>query len=420
VKIIVIGAGLAGCEAANYISKFAKVTLYEMKPLKYTPAHHSEFFSELVCSNSLKNKSITNASGLLKKEMELFDSLIMEAAYKTAVPAGDALSVDRDLFAKYITEKIQNNPNIQVIHEEIETIPNDAYVIIASGPLTSAGLTKNIQNLLGDDGLYFYDASAPLIHIDGIDLNKCYYKARYDHGSPDYLNCPFTKDEFYHFYNELINAQRVPLKDFEKNFEGCLPIEVIAKRGPKTLTFGPLKPVGLNKGNQPYAVVQLRQDNINTDLFNIVGFQTNLTYSEQNRVFHLIPGLENAKFYRYGLMHRNTYIKSPLYLNNTLNLKSNPNIFFAGQITGVEGYLESAFTGIIAGINALRSSLDKPLLSLPLPTMIGSIINYITASSLKNFAPMNANYGVLISQTKDKEQIAENSLKILLEWKTNI
>ncbi|MDR0831317.1 MAG: methylenetetrahydrofolate--tRNA-(uracil(54)-C(5))-methyltransferase (FADH(2)-oxidizing) TrmFO [Bacillales bacterium] len=417
-EIKIIGAGLAGCEAAYYLSKYQKVKLYEMKPLLKSPAHKTDLFAELVCSNSFKNTLLTSASGLLKAEMQLLNSLIMKAAYYAQVPSGDALSVDREIFSAYITQEIKNNKNIEIINQEVINISSEDITIIATGPLTSDNLSKSINKLLGDS-LYFYDAAAPIIHINGIDLNKCYYKSRYDHSPADYLNCPFNKEEFFNFYKELIKAQRVPLKTFEKeiNYEGCLPIEVIAKRGFKTLTFGPMKPVGLDNGDKPYAVVQLRQDNIGKDLFNMVGFQTNLTYTEQKRVFSLIPGLKDIQIVRYGLMHRNTYIKSPLYLTQHLNLKSNPLIFFAGQIVGVEGYLESASMGIIAGINALKLLQKKELIDFPNNTIIGSLLFYISNSSMKTFSPMGANYGILQTNTKDKQLISEESLASIQLWK---
>lgn len=419
-KIRVIGGGLAGSEAAYYIAnKGYKVILQEMRPNKKALAHHSDKFGELVCSNSLKSKDICNAAGLLKKEMETLSSLIMEAAYHSEVGAGQALAVDREKFQNYITEKIINHPNIEIVREEATSINDDEISIVCSGPLTSDTFSQYLKEYLGNDYYYFYDAAAPLLLKDGIDFNIAYYKSRYDKGDADYINLPFTKEEFFTFYHELVNATRVELKSFEKeiHFESCMPIEVMAKRGYKTLTFGPLKPVGLEKdGVRPFAVVQLRQDNVNGDMYNIVGFQTNLTFKEQERVFKLIPGLKDAKFVRYGVMHRNTYINSPKLLSNNLNLKDHPNVFFAGQIIGVEGYIESACSGIIAGINAIRYLNNLPLNPLPKETVIGALLNYISFTSGKNFQPMNANYGVLNSPLKDKEEIANLSLLKLKEW----
>ena len=417
--INIIGAGLAGAEAAYQLSKRkVHVRLYEQRPIKSTGAHHSSDFAELVCSNSLKSNSLENACGLLKEEMRLLDSLIIKIADENKVEAGQALAVDRDAFSKKITEILKNNPYIEVINEEITKIP-EGISIIATGPLTSDMFAKELKAYFGDDDLYFYDAAAPLIEFSSIDLSKCYFKDRYDKGNGDYLNCPFTKEEFDKFYNELIHAERVELHTFEKekHFEGCMPIEVLASRGPKTLTFGPLKPVGLEKedGTRPYAVVQLRQDNAAKTLFNMVGFQTNLKYGEQKRVFQMIPGLENAKFARYGQMHRNTYLCSPKILNPTLVSKKNPYILLAGQITGVEGYVESAATGLFAAINAFRLLNNEESLKLPNNTMLGALCNYITSANPSKFQPMNANYGILL-QKNDKIEIAKESLASLKEW----
>lgn len=418
-NINIIGAGLAGAEAAYQLSKRkVHVRLYEQRPIKSTGAHHSSDFAELVCSNSLKSNSLENACGLLKEEMRLLDSLIIKIADENKVDAGQALAVDRDAFSKKITEILKNNPYIEVINEEITKIP-EGISIIATGPLTSDMFAKELKAYFGDDDLYFYDAAAPLIEFSSIDLSKCYFKDRYDKGNGDYLNCPFTKEEFDKFYNELIHAERVELHTFEKekHFEGCMPIEVLASRGPKTLTFGPLKPVGLEKedGTRPYAVVQLRQDNAAKTLFNMVGFQTNLKYGEQKRVFQMIPGLENAKFARYGQMHRNTYLCSPKILNPTLVSKKNPYILLAGQITGVEGYVESAATGLFAAINAFRLLNNEESLKLPNNTMLGALCNYITSANPSKFQPMNANYGILL-QKNDKIEIAKESLASLKEW----
>lgn len=417
--INIIGAGLAGAEAAYQLSKRkVHVRLYEQRPIKSTGAHHSSDFAELVCSNSLKSNSLENACGLLKEEMRLLDSLIIKIADENKVDAGQALAVDREAFSKKITEILKNNPYIEVINEEITKIP-EGISIIATGPLTSDMFAKELKAYFGDDDLYFYDAAAPLIEFSSIDLSKCYFKDRYDKGNGDYLNCPFTKEEFDKFYNELIHAERVELHTFEKekHFEGCMPIEVLASREPKTLTFGPLKPVGLEKedGTRPYAVVQLRQDNAAKTLFNMVGFQTNLKYGEQKRVFQMIPGLENAKFARYGQMHRNTYLCSPKILNPTLVSKKNPYILLAGQITGVEGYVESAATGLFAAINAFRLLNNEESLKLPNNTMLGALCNYITSANPSKFQPMNANYGILL-QKNDKIEIAKESLASLKEW----
>lgn len=420
--IHVIGAGLAGAEAAYQIARRGyKVKLYEMRPNEKAKAHHTNLFAELVCSNSLKSNSLENAAGLLKEEMRQLGSLIIESADLNSVPAGQALAVDRDLFATYITNKIKNHPNIEIINEEVKRIPKDEIVIVASGPLTRDELFEDIKNYVGNDDLYFYDAAAPLITKDSINMNIAYYKSRYDHGTSDYINCPFEKDEFFNFYYELIKGERVALHSFEKeiHFEACMPIESIAAKGFKTLTFGPLKPVGLEKdenSRRPFAVVQLRQDNVNGDLYNMVGFQTNLTFKEQKRIFSLIPGLENVNIVRYGVMHRNTFINSPKCLSENLNLREYPNIFFAGQITGVEGYVESAATGIIAAINAIRYLENLELIPVPKLTILGALLHYISHASPKHFQPMNANYGIIESIDRDKLKIKDNSLKELEKW----
>lgn len=424
--IHIIGAGLAGSEAAYQIAKRGyKVKLYEMRPNEKAKAHHTSLFSELVCSNSLKSNSLENAAGLLKEEMRQLDSLIINSADLNSVPAGQALAVDRDLFAQYITDKIKSFPNIEIVNEEVKKIPTDEIVIVASGPLTSDDLFEDIKNYVGNDDLYFYDAAAPLISKDCIDMNIAYYKSRYDHGTSDYINCPFEKDEFFNFYYELIKGERVELHNFEKeiHFEACMPIEAIAMKGFKTLTFGPMKPVGLEKDEntrRPFAVVQLRQDNVNADLYNIVGFQTNLKFGEQKRIFSMIPGLKNINIVRYGVMHRNTYINSPKCLSINLNLNEYPNIFFAGQITGVEGYVESAACGIVAGINAIRYIENKELIPLPKETVLGSLLYYISHASNKHFQPMNANYGIIQSLEKDKNKIKDTSLLELEKWKNKL
>lgn len=429
-KVIIIGAGLAGSEAAWQLAKRGvKVDLYEMRPKKMTPAHKTENFAELVCSNSLRANNITNAVGLLKEEMRRLDSLIIKCADATQVPAGGALAVDRDKFSQMITETIKTHPNINVIEEELLTIPKGDYpVIVATGPLTSDSLSKDIRNYTKQDGLYFYDAAAPIIEKDSIDMEKVYLKSRYDKGEAAYLNCPMTKEEFTNFYNELITAETAPLKEFEKEiyFEGCMPFEEMAKRGEKTLLFGPMKPVGLEDpktDKRPYAVVQLRQDNSEGTLYNIVGFQTHLKWGEQKRIINMIPGLENANVVRYGVMHRNTYLNSPQLLEKTYKLKEENNIYFAGQMTGVEGYVESAASGIVAALNALFNQEGKEII-FPTETMIGAMANYIVDSTSKNFQPMNANFGIIkplperIKDKKEKyERYANRSLEILENFK---
>ncbi|MGX7101034.1 FADH(2)-oxidizing methylenetetrahydrofolate--tRNA-(uracil(54)-C(5))-methyltransferase TrmFO [Gemella sanguinis] len=429
-KVIVIGAGLAGSEAAWQLAKRGvNVDLYEMRPKKMTPAHKTQNFAELVCSNSLRANNITNAVGLLKEEMRRLDSLIIKCADATQVPAGGALAVDRDKFSEMITETIKNHPNINVIEEEITQIPKgDIPVVVATGPLTSDALSQDIRTYTKQEGLYFYDAAAPIIEKDSIDMNKVYLKSRYDKGEAAYLNCPMTKDEFFNFYNALITAEAAPLKEFEKEiyFEGCMPFEEMAKRGEKTLLFGPMKPVGLEDpktDKRPYAVVQLRQDNSEGTLYNIVGFQTHLKWGEQKRIINLIPGLENANIVRYGVMHRNTYLNSPQLLEKTYKLKEEKNIYFAGQMTGVEGYVESAASGIVAALNALYNQEDKQII-FPTETMIGAMANYIVDNTSKNFQPMNANFGIIkplperIKDKKEKyERYANRSLEILENFK---
>lgn len=415
--INVIGGGLAGSEASLYLAnKGYKVRLYEQKPIKKSPAHHLDGFGELVCSNSLKNKNLDNACGLLKEEMKYFGSIMMKAACQSEVPAGNALSVDRDIFSEYITKAINNNPNIEVINEVVTTF-KDGINIIATGPLTDEDLSKEIATMLGEEHFYFYDAAAPIIEASSIDMNIAYRKSRYDQGDDSYINCPFTKEEYDIFYNELINAQRATLHDFDKVFEGCMPIEVMALRGEKTLRFGPLKPKGLEyNGNKPYAVLQLRQDNVSASLYNMVGFQTNLTYGEQKRVFSLIPGLKNAKFVRYGLMHRNSYICAPKFLNSDFSIKGHENIYIVGQLSGVEGYVESAASGLLCAVYIDRKLKGKEFNKIPDTTMMGSIVNYITHASVKNFAPMNANFGIMLNITKDKNEVASRSIESLKEW----
>lgn len=397
----IIGGGLAGCEAAwQAANSGVKVRLYEMKPKKYSPAHKSELLGELVCSNSLKADRIENACGLLKEEMRMLSSLIIEAADNTRVPAGGALAVDRELFSEYITEKIHAHPNIEVINEEVSEIDTDEYTIIAAGPLASEPLSEEIKRLTGTEDMYFYDAAAPVVTRESIDMSKAFFAARYDRGTADYINCPMTREEYDIFYDALVSAEKAPLKEFEKRtvFEGCMPVEVMAERGRKTLVFGPMKPVGLvdpNTGkDDAYAVVQLRQDNRGATIYNMVGFQTNLKFGEQKRVFSLIPALKNAEFVRYGVMHRNTYINSPQLLNEYYQMKKYPKIFFAGQITGVEGYVESASSGLLAGRNAamIINGIKPP--EPDRKTAIGSLCVYIS-SAAGEFQPMNSNFGII-------------------------
>lgn len=398
-KVNVIGAGLAGSEAAWQLAKRGiKVDLYEMRPVKQTPAHHTDKFAELVCSNSLRANTMTNAVGVIKEEMRLLNSIIIEAADQASVPAGGALAVDRHEFSSYVTEKVKEHPNVTVYHEEITEIP-EGPTIIATGPLTSEALAGKIKELTGEEYLYFYDAAAPIIEQDSIDMDKVYLKSRYDKGEAAYLNCPMTEEEFNAFHEALVTAETAELKEFEKEifFEGCMPIEVMAKRGIKTMLFGPMKPVGLEDpktGKRPYAVLQLRQDDAAGTLYNMVGFQTHLKWGDQKRVFQMIPGLENAEIVRYGVMHRNTFINSPKVLLPTYQLKARPELFFAGQMTGVEGYVESAASGLAAGINAARLVLGEELVVFPQETAIGSMAYYITNTNTKTFQPMNVNFGL--------------------------
>ncbi|GET15393.1 FADH(2)-oxidizing methylenetetrahydrofolate--tRNA-(uracil(54)-C(5))-methyltransferase TrmFO [Lactobacillus agilis] len=425
----VIGAGLAGSEAAWQIAnRGVKVRLYEMRPVKQTPAHHTENFAELVCTNSLRANQLTNGVGLLKEEMRQLNSVVMQAADKHNVPAGGALAVDRDSFSKAITAAVKNHPNVEVITEEVTSIPS-GLTVVATGPLTSDLLAKEIVKFTGDDGLYFYDAAAPIVAKDSLDMDKVYLKSRYDKGEAAYLNCPMTEEEFTAFHKELVNAEMAELHDFEdeKFFEGCMPIEEMASRGAKTMLFGPLKPVGLEDpktGKEPFAVVQLRQDNAVGDLYNIVGFQTHLKWGEQKRVFSMIPGLENARFVRYGVMHRNTYLRSPEMMTATYQTKARSDLFFAGQMTGVEGYVESAASGLYAGINAARLALGQEPVVFPTETMMGAMAHYITHASKKNFQPINANFGIvprLKQKIRDKRernlQLSQRALTILDAFK---
>lgn len=397
----IIGGGLAGCEAAWQLANAGiKSCIYEMKPHKFTPAHHYSGLAELVCSNSLKASRHDSAAGLLKEEMETLGSLIVPCAKANAVEAGGALAVDRERFSDMVTEKIHSHPLIEVIDEEVETIP-EGPVIIATGPLTAGGLAENIRRMCGDY-LSFFDAAAPIVTFESLDMDKVFFASRYDRGDADYINCPMNKEEYLAFYNALITAESAPLKEFDKRdfkvYEGCMPVEVLARRGEDTMRYGPLKPVGLTDkrtGKRPYAVVQLRKENARGTMYNLVGFQTNLKFGEQKRVFSMITGLENAEFVRYGVMHRNSFIDSPKLLEPTYALKSNHDIFFAGQITGVEGYIESAASGIMAGINMARHLRNEEPLVLPAETMIGALTAYISGGCSGEFQPMGCNMGIL-------------------------
>ena len=412
--ITVIGGGLAGTEAAYQIAKRGiKVKLYEMKPKKFSPAHSNPNLAEIVCSNSFKSNSITNACGLLKEELRRLDSLLINIADETKVPAGQALAVDREKFSQKVNDAIEGNSNIEIIHEEIENIDvNDGITVIATGPLTSDKMAEQIKKITGQERLFFFDAAAPIIEKDSIDFSIAFFGDRYGkEGDSSYINLPMNKEEYQNFYNELINAEVVTLHEFEKReiFEGCMPIEVMAKRGEDTIRFGPLKPVGFTDprtGTRPYSIIQLRQDNTEGTLYNMVGFQTNLKFGEQKRVFSLIPGLANAEFVKYGVMHRNTFINSPELLDNTYNLKTNSKIYFAGQITGVEGYVESIASGLVAGINASKQFKNEEKQTFPKETVIGALSNYIQTPN-SHFQPMNANFGILPSldeKIKDKQQ----------------
>lgn len=426
-KVNVIGAGFAGCEATwQLVKRGIEVRLYEMRPHKMTPAHTTGDFAELVCSNSFRADGMANAVGVLKHEMRLFESLMMEVASETAVPAGGALAVDREHFAKKMTETLEQHPLVEIIREEIVDIPTDLPTIIATGPLTSDALSEKIAILAGREHLYFHDAAAPVITKESIDFSKVYLKSRYDKGEAAYLNCPMNQAEFEAWYDALIHAEIVPPKDFEKEvfFEGCMPFEEIARRGPQTLLYGPMKPVGLENPHQenkrPHAVVQLRQDNAAASLYNIVGFQTHLKWSEQKRLIQMIPGLENAEIVRYGVMHKNTYIASPVLLNPTFQSKSNPNLFFAGQMTGVEGYVESGASGLLAGLNMARMLQGETLVTLPKTTSLGSLAHYITHADSHYFQPMNANFGLyedLVGKVKKKEKKAAYANRAIEDMK---
>ena len=424
-NVTVIGAGLAGCEAAWQLAQRGiDVTLIEMKPVKFTPAHHYTGFAELVCSNSLRSDRLENAVGLLKEELRRLGSLIMQCADETRIPAGGALAVDRTGFSDLVTEKIKSHPNITVVTEEVTKLP-DGDVIIASGPLTSDALFSEIGKLTNEDNLYFYDAAAPIVTLETVDFGSAYRLSRYGKGDDDYINCPMTQEEYTTFYNELINAECTEIKGADKEvvFEGCMPVETMAKRGENTLLFGPLKPVGLpdpKTGREPYAVVQLRQDNKEGTLYNIVGFQTHLKWGEQKRVFGMIPALKNAEFVRYGVMHRNTFINSPKLLDCHYNLKSDARIYFAGQITGVEGYVESTSSGFVAGLSLANKLLGKEEIIFPDATAIGALSMYISSGASANFQPMNVNFGIMaplgirVRKKAEKNQmISQRALEII-------
>ena len=413
-KVIIIGAGLAGSEAALQLAKQnIDVDLYEMRPVKTTGAHKTDKYAEFVCSNSLGSSDVTNASGLLKKEMQILGGELINIAFDNAVPAGNALAIDREGFSEKVTELIENNPHINVIKEEITEIPQDKNVIIASGPLTSDDLANSIKEFTKNEHLHFFDAIAPIIEKDSINFDKAFYASRYNKGEASYINCPMNKDEYEKFYNFLVNAPKIELKEFEKNakfFESCLPVEVLASRGVDTLRFGPMKPVGLvddRTGEKNYAVVQLRQDNSAKTLYNIVGFQTNLKWPAQKELIKLIPGLENANIMRYGVMHRNTFINSPQVLNPTLQTRNRENLFFAGQITGTEGYTESIASGLLAGLNMAKYIKGAELLTLPTETMLGALMNYITNPEQTKFQPINSNWAI-VKEIDLPKQIRKN------------
>lgn len=416
-KLNIIGAGLAGCEAAwQAAQQGVKVTLYEMKPEKSSPAHKSSQFAELVCSNSLRADGIHNAVGLLKEEMRRLDSLILSCADQTRVPAGGALAVDREGFSALVTEKITSHPNIEVRHEEVKTVDTAQTTVIAAGPLVSDALAETIRSLTGSCYLHFFDAAAPIVSFESINMEKAFRAARYGKGGDDYINCPMNREEYLAFYRALISAEAAQVHEGVENpkvFEGCMPIEIMASRGEDTMRFGPLKPVGLTNPHdqsRPYAVVQLRQDNAAGSMYNIVGFQTHLKFPEQKRVFSMIPGLEHAEFYRYGVMHRNTYLNAPGLLNANYQVKTQSKIFFAGQITGVEGYVESAASGLIAGLSAASALLQKKMPHFDAKTAIGALGAYISNESVTNFQPMNVNFGImeaLPERIRDKRERAE-------------
>ncbi len=427
-EVKVIGGGLAGVEAAYALAKVGvKVKLYEMRPKRMTPAHSTGYLAEVVCSNSFGATSLSTASGLLKAEMELLDSLVLKVARKVAVPAGQALAVDREVFAREVTEALESQPGVEIIREEVRDIPQGP-VIIATGPLTSPELSRAIVELTGRENLFFYDATSPIVSASSIDMDRAFVASRYGKGGSDYINCPMSEEEYMEFWKALVEAETVPLHDFEKHlFESCLPIEELARRGPQTLIFGPLKPVGLTDpktGRRPYAVVQLRQDNLAATLYSLVGFQTRLKWGEQKRVFSMIPCLHRAEFVRYGVMHRNTYINSPAVLLRTLQFRKRPEILFAGQIVGVEGYMESAATGIMAGIFAAAMVKGRGIEPPPLTTAIGSLLHYVSHADWRNFQPMNFVFGLLppikrkIRSRKERRlALSRRALRELEEWK---
>ncbi len=418
-EVNVIGAGLAGSEASNFLANHGViVNLYEKRPKVKSEAHVTDKFAELVCSNSLKNKKLDNACGLLKEEIKTMGSLMMESALQSEVPGGDSLCVDRDKFADYITEKIKNNKNIIIHEEDISKIP-DGITIICTGPLTTRNLLDNISEISGEKSYSFFDASAPIISKDSIDFSKAYFKSRYNQGDDSYIDCPMNKNEYEKFVKELLNAKKALLHEFDTNyFEGCLPVEIIASRGVDTLRYGPLKPVGLeHNGETPYAVVQLRQDNLIGDLYNMVGFQTNLTYGEQKRVFSLIPGLEHAEFIRYGLMHRNSYLYAPKVLDEQLRLKNNQNVYIGGQLSGVEGYVESAATGLLAAYYCYMNLKNIPHKNLSYNSVLGALVRYISHTGANNFQPMNANFGIIYrANVLPKEVVENNAIKGITDF----
>ncbi|KNZ70896.1 hypothetical protein Tfer_0577 [Thermincola ferriacetica] len=432
-ELVIIGAGLAGSEAAwQAVNRGVRVKLYEMRPQKMAPAHTTAYFAELVCSNSLRAAGMENAVGLLKEEMRIMNSLIMKCADANRVPAGGALAVDRQKFAAQVTAELENHPLVEIVREEVTSVPNDGPAIIATGPLTSEAMAASIKELTGEDYLYFYDAAAPIVTYESLNHDVIYRASRYGKGDADYLNCPMTKEQYESFWHELTSAETVPLKTFEKEifFEGCMPIEAMAARGMKTLLYGPMKPVGLENpktGERPYAVVQLRQDDMEGTLYNIVGFQTHLKWGEQQRVFRMIPGLEKAEFVRYGVMHRNTFINSPTVLEPTFQFRKRKDLFFAGQITGVEGYVESAAAGLMAGINAARLVKGQEPVVFPPATAHGALSHYITTANPASFQPMNINFGLLPpleERIKDKKMknrlISERAVITLENFKNNL
>lgn len=419
-QVRVIGAGLAGSEAAYQLATRGYVVeLVEMRPVKMTPAHVSENFAELVCSNSFRSDDITNAVGLLKNEMRMLNSVIMRHGEAHRLPAGSALAVDRVGFSESVSKELQGMENILVVNKEIDHL-DDMPTIVATGPLTSDAFSKYLMEYLGQSDLYFYDAIAPIVSVDGINFDKAYRKSRYDKGDgQDYINCPMTRDEFTDFYHAIMASQQAPIRDFEdiKVFEGCMPVEEMAKRGVKTMLFGPLKPVGLEKpnGERPYAVVQLRQDNAAGSLYNLVGFQTRLKWGDQKRIIQMIPGLENAEIVRYGVMHRNTFLKSPLVLNKNFQSIKRESLFFAGQISGVEGYIESAASGLYAALNMIQYLENKPLLNLSAETIMGSMAHYVASANPNHFQPMNANFGLVANRDKDRNVMVERSINHINE-----